>query len=163
MYHPNQSEQKLNDLFDCLQEAQNDVEIQHVEAQIWEIWLESGSPQLNYLMEKGGAALQQKDYSQAIECFGQIINLNPDFAEGWNKRATAYFLRGDYKASLNDIEETLRLEPRHFGAISGMISIYMMIHDLKGALKSYKMLQEIYPLHKDIAQQIKNLQKRVTE
>lgn len=161
MYHPNQSEQKLNDLFDCLQEAKNDVEIQNVEAQIWEIWLESGSPQLNYLMEKGGIALQQKDYSQAIEYFGQIINLNPDFAEGWNKRATAYFLRGDYKASLNDIEETLRLEPRHFGAISGMISIYMMIHDLKGALKSYKMLQEIYPLRKDIAQQIKNLQKRI--
>ncbi len=161
MYHPKQSEEKLNDLFNYLQDAQDESEIGSVESQIWEIWLESGSPQLNWLMEKGAEALQKKDYNQSIEFFGQVITLNPDYAEGWNKRATAYFLRGDYKASLLDIEETLRLEPRHFGAISGMINIYMMVQDLKAALKAYKLLQRIYPQKRDLAQQIYNLQKRI--
>jgi tetratricopeptide (TPR) repeat protein len=162
MYHPKQSEEKLNDLFNYLQETKDEYEIGKIETQIWEIWLDSGSPQLNVLMEKGAESVQKKEHTQAIEYFSQIITLNPDFAEGWNKRATAYFLRGDYKASLLDIEETLRLEPRHFGAISGMISIYMVIHDLKGALKSYRLLQRIYPQKIDLAQQIKNLQERIS-
>ncbi|GAB4397854.1 MAG: hypothetical protein OHK0053_15280 [Microscillaceae bacterium] len=161
MYYSEFYQEKLNELFDFLKHTADPEEISQIETQIWELWSEGGHLRLNELMEEGCQALEAEQYDEAIIVFSQMIALFPDYAEGWNKRATAYFLRGNYKASLDDIAETLRLEPRHFGAISGMATIFLMIQDLKGAIKAYRLLQKIYPQRHDIDQQIEHLRKKL--
>lgn len=155
------SAKELNYLFNLLQSAQEEEQIKDIECKIWEIWMESGTPQTNILMEQGCEALANGDFSAAIRTFTTIISLNPDYPEAWNKRATAYYLRGNYKSSIEDIRQTLDRENRHFGALSGLASIYLTIGDFKGALKTYENLLKIYPYDQNFKKQMSLLRKKL--
>jgi len=101
---------------------------------IWAIWHQSDDDRINDLMRRGLAHMSVRDYPAAIKTFGGIIDLEPGFAEAWNKRATVYYLMGDYRASVHDIDKTLELEPRHFGALSGLGLIHTALGDPGTAL-----------------------------
>lgn len=119
-----QSDERLEELFDRLRTTADPLEAQIIEVQIWQIWIDSGRDDINALVDEGSRSMVQGLLKEAIAIFDRVVITLPDFAEGWNKRATAHYLNGDYTASMIDIERTLALEPRHFGAISGMGLIF---------------------------------------
>lgn len=161
MIYKEHTKKELNRLFGLLKKTTKEQKIKEIEDSIWSIWIHIDDEQIDLLMDKGCKALQAKQYNQAITLFSQIIELRPEYAEGWNKRATAYFKRGSYKASLDDIKQTLLREPRHFGALSGAVSIYMAIADFKGALQTFQQLAQIYPQREDVFQNIQKLKKKL--
>jgi len=93
--------------------------IQSLEAAIWEQWTIVPEPEQRQLMMRGIAEMQQHELKTSVETFTRLIDIAPDLSEAWNKRATAYWLLGNFPASLSDICETIKREPRHFGAYSG--------------------------------------------
>ncbi len=152
-----QSGELLDNLFVILKETNNDKEAEVVEDMIWDIWMEGGSDETNTMMKRGCRFLQNENYDSAIRVFSRMIRRNQAYAEAWNKRATSYYLRGDFKRAIADIEKTLVLEPRHFGALSGMASIYLVIGDHWGALKALNHLYSIRPHQEGLSEQISDL------
>lgn len=149
---------RLDELFAALGRA--DVgEWQVIEDEIWQLWSESGSPSIDLLLERGMAALAADEVEAAIEHFTALIDHAPDFAEGWNGRATAYFVAGLYGPSLADIRQTLALEPRHFGALSGLGLILEDLGETARALQALRNVAKIHPHHPDIGEAIKRLQR----
>ena len=134
---------ELNALFARLRVATAPTEIETLQNGIWQLWLSTGDVALDKELEVGMRAMEAEDYTLAITHFTHIIQLQPDFAEGWNKRATAYYLRGEYRASLADINKTLRREPRHFGALWGQATMMQQLGFTEHALKSITRLSEI--------------------
>ncbi|MDJ0968777.1 MAG: tetratricopeptide repeat protein [Kiloniellales bacterium] len=140
-----QDDPRLDRLFEQLYHAPDPVVARAVEHAIWNIWLSSDDDVINALMAEGVAAMQRRDYPAALRSFDSMVELAPDFAEGWNKRATLYYLMGAYQNSLNDIVRTLELEPRHFGALSGR---GMILHDLgrnEEALTAFEAALDVNP------------------
>jgi tetratricopeptide (TPR) repeat protein len=115
-----QTDKRLDPLFTQLKTADDADAAQPVVAEIWRIWGESGNAQTDDLMAAGAAALAVQDGEQALAAFNRVTELAPKFAEGWNKRATTLYLLGRYADSVADIDKVLALEPRHFGALSGL-------------------------------------------
>ena len=148
----------LNDLFARLRLATTPAEIQALQEGIWQIWLNTGEVATDKILEEGMRASQAGDYGRAIELFTQIILLAPHCAEGWNKRATAHYLRGEFRASLTDITETLRREPRHFGALNGQLSMLWQLNAHQHALGSARKLSVLCPHLPGLAAQILALQ-----
>jgi tetratricopeptide (TPR) repeat protein len=140
-----QNDSRLDGLFTRLLEAPGPGEAQLVEGLIWRIWIQSDDGAVRILMRDGMAALQQGDYRRALSKFEQIVAIAPDFAEGWNKRATAHYLLGNYARSLADIARTLELEPRHFGALAGRGLVYLQLEDERRALKAFEAALAIHP------------------
>lgn len=140
-----QTDPRLAPLFDQLKSASGPVEEQAIEDQIWEIWLEADDPAVQALMDEGVEEMNAGDYPAALEAFDQVVMMAPDFAEGWNKRATVLYLLGDLRASLDDIVATLALEPHHFGALSGRGMIYVKQRELEQALVAFEAVLDISP------------------
>ncbi len=140
-----QNDSRLEALFAQLQVATDADAARPTEAQIWKIWHESGVDEVDSLLADGIEAMNTQRMDAAIELFGQVIEKAPRFAEGWNKRATAYFLADDLASSVRDIERTLALEPRHFGAISGMGLIFLQSGDHAGALDAFEKVLTVNP------------------
>ena len=116
----------LNILFKELLNAKNLQQAEKLEDQIWNKW--TRHPNNDYLtnkLENGTYSMYHQQYRMALKLFTDVINEDPKWAEGWNKRATLLFILGDYEKSLDDIEKVLDLEPRHFGALSGRAQIYL--------------------------------------
>ncbi len=118
---------------------------QQLTSEIWRIWSQHNKKEINDLFNDGENAMYRKEYEIALKSFNQIVELAPDFSEGWNKRATVYFLMGDYHASLADIEKTLRLEPRHFGALSGQGQCYFELQKFQSALNAFEKALAVNP------------------
>ncbi len=112
-------------------------------------------------MRQGIVAMNSRDYSSALEAFNAVIREAPDFAEGWNKRATLYWLMGELQKSIDDIERTLALEPRHFGALSGLGMIRKKQERPAEAIQAYKRALEIYPTMPNATDQIKALEEQL--
>ena len=140
-----QRDPRLGGLFAALAQAPRLSVALTIEATIWEIWLDGGEPTLNELMGRGVEAMQENRLGDAAECFTELILAAPGFAEAWNKRATVYYLMDRLEGSVRDIERTLALEPRHFGAISGMGLIFLERGDEQGALDAFEKVLEIHP------------------
>lgn len=153
--------QELNSLFAQLKIARDAREVKQVQAQIWQIWMSSGIEDVDALMEKGNTLLTAGNYQEAIQVFTKITRKVPAYAEGWNKRATAYYLTGEYTASLMDIERTLALENRHFGAFSGLASVYLAMGEYKAALKALEKVLEICPNQPGLQEQVRELYQRL--
>ena len=153
----NDQKAQLAKLFQQLKTTESRTEIEFIQADIWRVWLDTGNPKSDQWMAQGITAMSDQDYDEAIDLFSRIIKARPSYAEGWNKRATAYYLRGNYKASIDDIEQTLTLENRHFGALSGLASIYRTIGNDRGALKTLEKLAALMPADETIQQQIQQL------
>ena len=112
---------------------------------IWEIWSETIDPESADLLAQGTAAMATRSWPTALERFDALVARSPNFAEAWNKRATLYYLMGDYPDSVADIQRTLALEPRHFGALSGLGLIFMTIGKPQPALESFEAALAIHP------------------
>ena len=145
-----QTDRRLDGLFKQLKETKDDAEARGLETQIWAIWTRSDNEDVNQLMEVGSLAMAGQKFEIALNAFNRIIELAPNFAEGWNKRATLYYLMGNYPASLADIKRTLELEPRHFGALSGLGLVNVELEHDEAALAAFERALAVDP-HLDSA------------
>jgi tetratricopeptide (TPR) repeat protein len=136
---------QLDQLFQALKNAKTETDGLAIEGQIVAVWLESGDPKIDQQMQWAVAAMDANSWELALNYLNGIILNKPDYAEGWNKRATLYFFIGQYDASLSDIAHTLALEPRHFGAIAGMGMIMQALGEDEKALAAYKQALTIDP------------------
>lgn len=148
---------KLDDLFARLQSA-GEGESGRIEREIWIEWSKSGSPALDLLLQRGRDALELGDTRAAIEHFTAIIDHDPSFAEGWNARATAFYNAGEFGPSMYDIAQTLALNPRHFGALSGLAMIFEGTEQPEKALQAYKAALAIHPHLAGAVQGVKRLE-----
>ena len=140
-----QNDKRLNYLFEKLIIAENDNEINKITNQIWKIWYEIDDPKITRLFETGVQMISLGFYKRSIDYFDKVIDKNPNFAEAWNKRATAHFMMGNFDLSMQDISKTLQLEPRHFGALDGMSLIFIHTNQFEKAIEVYDKMLEIFP------------------
>ncbi|MDC3153139.1 tetratricopeptide repeat protein [Pelagibacteraceae bacterium] len=140
-----QNDPRLNNLFKKLNETENQDEIRDLISDIWNIWYEVDDPKVIEYFEKGIQAMNLKNYPLAIRFFNNLIEEDPNFAEGWNKRATVHFMMGNFDQSMQDIIKTLELEPRHFGALDGMGLIFIHQGQFQQAIDVYDKMLEIFP------------------
>ena len=115
------------------------------ESAMWQVWSRSGDPAIDRLFATGLEQMQARQGEEAVETFSQIIRRRPDFAEGWNKRATVYYLLGEYKKSLADCDEVMKRNPYHFGALSGYGMIYMQLDQPAQALEYFERALSVNP------------------
>ena len=140
-----QNDPRLNNLFKKLNETENQDEIRDLISDIWNIWYEVDDPKVIEYFEKGIQAMNIRNYPLAIRFFNNLIEEDPNFAEGWNKRATVHFMMGNFDESMQDIIKTLELEPRHFGALDGMGLIFIHQGQFQQAIDVYDKMLEIFP------------------
>lgn len=141
--------EKLERLFTELKRARNEHAAERVSNRIWQEWNSSGSASIDLLMQWAQTAMDEERYDAALDFLDQVTLLAPDYAEGWNRRATLHFTREDYAKSMADIARTLQLEPRHFGALGGMAVILRNSGKEEGALHAYERLLDVYPMMRD--------------
>lgn len=125
---------------------------------LWLLWSRSGDSGVDALMARGVAAMQAGRYDDAIAVFSKVIEAKPDFAEGWNKRATVRYLAGRYAESIADCDEVLKRNPRHFGALSGLGEIYLQLERPAQALEWYRRALEVNPNLLGVEFRIKQLE-----
>jgi len=140
-----QNDPRLPPLFKALRDADSAEEAAPIEARIWTIWTITGDTGIDGLMAVGLAAMSAERYDDALRVFDRIVARQPDFAEGWNKRATVHYLMGEYRKSAADIERTLALEPRHFGALSGLGLVELVRGHEEKALEAFERALAIHP------------------
>ena len=140
-----QNDPRLNNLFKKLNQTENQDEIRDLISDIWNIWYEVDDPKVIEYFEKGIQAMNLRNYPLAIRFFNNLIEEDPNFAEGWNKRATVHFMMGNFDQSMQDIIKTLELEPRHFGALDGMGLIFIHQGQFQQAIDVYDKMLEIFP------------------
>lgn len=133
-----QDDPRLDALFVELRDAPSAGAAQPIEARIWNLWMTHEDEAINALMQAGVDEMNQRKFRAALDTFAKMIDLAPDYAEGWNKRATVHWLLGNYRDSLADIEKTLALEPRHFGALSGRGLVYAALEEWDLALEAFE-------------------------
>ena len=118
---------------------------ENAESSMWQVWSRSGDPVIDRLFATGVAQLQARQGEQAVETFSEIIRRRPEFAEGWNKRATVYYLLGEYQKSLADCDEVMKRNPYHFGALSGYGMIYLKLDQPAIALEYFERALRMNP------------------
>ncbi len=156
-----QDDPRLDALFGKLKSTADAAEAQAVEQAIWRVWLDSGDAKIDAIMATGVRAMTFRDHAQALRAFDEMVRLAPGFAEGWNKRATVHYLRGDHDAAAADIERTLALEPRHFGALSGLGLVRLAQGDEAAALAAFEAALKLHPHLPGADSHIKDLRERV--
>jgi tetratricopeptide (TPR) repeat protein len=157
-----QKDPRLGQLFSQLKAAPDVDAAQPIEAEIWGIWGKSGDDNVDNLMAIGIAGLNDADYDQAYQAFSRVVKLAPNFAEGWNKRATTLYLMGRFADSVQDIEKTLTLEPRHFGALSGLGMCNMQLNKDKEALDAFQRALAVDPNMPGVKLNIDEIKKRLS-
>ena len=160
-----QTDPRLGDLFGKLHALEDPRQARIIEQLIWGVWLESKSPTLQLLMGRVIKAMAQRKLAQALELLHSVVAVAPDYAEGCNKRATVYFMMGDYKASIADVERTLALEPRHFGALAGLGLINIMLARHSEALAAFEAALAVHPHMphaKRMVKRLRNLEDKST-
>jgi len=140
-----QTNPQLEELFTRLKIVEEAEQARFIEGSIWNLWMQHDNADVEQLLAIGTRRMNGGQYPEAMLVFNELLGAYPEFAEAWNKRATLYYLLGDFDASLSDIDATLELEPRHFGAISGQGLIYMQQEKLSEARASFEHLLTIHP------------------
>jgi tetratricopeptide (TPR) repeat protein len=157
-----QTDPKLDKLFAALQTSLSNANAASLEREIWAIWTRYPDDQaINRQMDRAIKMMNAGRLDDAEAMFSAIISRKPAFAEAWNKRATVRFFRGDDAGSANDILQVIKLEPRHFGALSGLGMIKVREGDLQGALQAYRAAQRINPFLPNIEVIIDRLGQRL--
>ena len=158
-----QDDQRLPALFEALGAAENAAAARALEARIWSIWTESGDELVDALVARGVAAMNKRRFEQALQHFDAVVERAPRYAEGWNKRATLYWLMDRLPESVADIRRTLALEPRHFGALSGMGLIFLESGDEEGALRAFEAVLAINPHALGTRQRVEQLREKLRD
>jgi len=136
---------------------------QAAEGAIWQVWGRSGDQATDRVFERGLAQMQSRELPAAVATFSRVIGMKPDFAEGWNKRATVYFLLGENDLSLKDCAEVLKRNPQHFGVLSGYGQIYVRKGDLERALDYFRRALTINPNMEGVRSSIELIEKVLVE
>ena len=144
--------------------ADTDDEVREAaQAAAWQIWSRSGDAAIDRLFAQGLAQLEAEALADALATFSRIVRLKPGFAEGWNKRATVFFLLDQHDQSLHDCEEVFKRNPRHFGALSGAGQIHLQRGDLRRALGFFRRALEVNPNLEGPAQMVPLIERRLRE
>jgi tetratricopeptide (TPR) repeat protein len=133
------------------------------EHSVWQVWSRSGDPEADGLLQVGIEQMNRGDGPAAVETFTKVIQRKPDFAEGWNKRATVYFLMGEHQKSLRDCDEVMKRNPAHFGALAGYGQIYLQLDQPEQALAYFRRALRVNPNMRGVQQAIPQLERLLTE
>lgn len=151
----------LDRLFGQLKTSDDEEAAKGVAEAIQRVWLKSGSDTADLLMGRAVAAIAAKDFAAAEKMLDSILGIQPDWAEAWSKRAAVRFLRDDYDGAIADIDETLRREPRHFVALTGLGAILQKSDLDKRALEAYRRALDLYPEQPDVKKVVEKLRLEV--
>ncbi|HMM62551.1 MAG TPA: hypothetical protein PKD01_00385 [Mesorhizobium sp.] len=154
---PETHAQKLDRLFASLKRERNEKAAERIANRIWQEWSQSGSASIDLMMQWTQKAIEEQKYDVALDFLDQVVTLEPAYAEGWNRRATVHFLMKNYAKSMADIEKTLQLEPRHFGALSGLAQIMADTGRKEAALQAWQRVLDIYPMLRNAQNQVATL------
>jgi len=133
------------------------------ERAMWQVWSRSGDAAIDRLLAEGIDQMNASQGEQAVETFNEIIRRRPEFAEGWNKRATVYYLMGEYQKSLGDCDEVMKRNPYHFGALSGYGLIYLQLDQPEKALEYFERALAVNPNLDSTRQRIEMLKARLIQ
>jgi len=128
---------------------------------LWLLWTRSGDAQIDDLMARATDEMQAGRYADAISLLDQIVKKKPEFAEGWNRRATVHYLAGDLQKSIADCAEVLKRNPGHFGALSGLGQIYLQLEDDAKALEAFRRALEVNPNMVGVEMNVRMLEERL--
>jgi tetratricopeptide (TPR) repeat protein len=151
----------LDFLFGALKAAPDEDSAKHVEARIWALWTQTSSDTTALLMLRAKAAMDNKQMDVALKLLDAVVKLKPDYVEGWNRRATLYYMQNDYTHSLEDIQQVLVREPRHFGALAGLGMIMQELGDDKRALDAFRKALAVNPHLEKVPELVKSLTEKV--
>jgi len=154
-----QYNEELNKLFTELKKTNSSIIAKQVESKIWKLWTTHPTEEsLTNLLAKGSYYMSRNELTSAHNVFSKAIELDPNWAEAWNKRATVLYLMGNYELSQNDIDKVLKLEKRHFGALSGQGMVQTALKNYQKAIDSYIEAHKVYPSMKTPLLMIEKLQ-----
>jgi tetratricopeptide (TPR) repeat protein len=161
--HPQRGDRtrNLDFLFGALKAAPDADSAKLVENRIWALWLASGSDTANLLMTRAKTAIEANDLELAVKLLDALVKVKPDYVEAWNRRATIHYMRKEFGPALQDIQHVLMLEPRHFGAMSGLGMILQEFGDEKHALEVFRRALAINPHLPKIPDMVKTLSEKV--
>jgi tetratricopeptide (TPR) repeat protein len=158
---PVRADPELDSLFSQLEQAPDPQAAAGLEQEIWQHWADSGSPTVNILLERAAAAENAGDAELAGRFLDQASDLAPDYAEPWNRRANLAYRAEDYRGAIAAIQETLKREPRHFGAMAGLGLIYEELGQPRAALEAFRAALAIHPHYETALQGVRRLEPRV--
>ncbi|MFB2562757.1 hypothetical protein [Rhizobium sp. IMFF44] len=153
--------QQLDNLFTALKRQRDPDQASLIADQISAELSDSGSATINLLMQWADKAIQEKRNAAAMDYLDQVISLKPDYVEGWNRRATLNFAIGDYRKSMEDINQVLRIEPRHFGALAGMAAMLTERGNDAQALRVWDRFLEVYPANRSAQEEAGKLSEKL--
>ncbi len=153
--------QNIDFLFDALKVAPDDTAAKAVSDRIWGLWLASGGDTTNVLMSRVRIAIEAKNLDLAIELLNSVIDFKPDYVEGWDQRATVYYMKKEYSRALADLGQVLAREPRHFGALFGLGVILQEFGEDKRALEVYRRALAIDPHMERVPELVRTLSEKV--
>ena len=151
------TENRLDELFGQLKRERNEKAAERIASRIGEEWSHSGSASIDLMMTWSQTALDGKKFDVALDFLDQVVTMEPTYAEGWNRRATVHFMMQNYAKSMADISHTLELEPRHFGALSGMGQIMKNTGRNELALEAWQRVLDIYPMMRSAQNEVATL------
>ncbi|UVK56507.1 hypothetical protein DBIPINDM_003119 [Mesorhizobium sp. AR02] len=154
---PMTKQARLDKLFSDLKRERNEKAAERIAGNIWSEWFQSGSASIDLMMLWSQKAMDNQKFGVALDFLDQVVTLQPTYAEGWNRRATVHFMMKNYGKSMADIDRTLQLEPRHFGALSGLAQIMALTGHKQSALEAWQKVLAIYPMMRSAQDQVATL------
>ena len=145
---------RLDQLFSDLKRERNEKAAERIAGNIWSEWSQSGSASIDLMMQWSQKAIEGQKFDVALDFLDQVVTLQPTYAEGWTRRATVPVLMKNYGMSMSDIDHTLQLEPRHFGALSGLAQIMALTGHKQSALEAWQKVLAIYPMMRSAQDQV---------
>ena len=155
-----QSDRSLEELLAELADPETE-DWQGIEDRVIDLWSRSGSRTMDLLLDRGREALENEEFDIALEHFTALTDHAPEFAEGWNMRATTFFMIDEYSLSIADIGRTLSLNPDHFSALNGLGIILEELDDYPNALMAYRLAHEKNPHRENLSDAIERLERLV--
>lgn len=143
--HSDQNDSRLDELFELLAETADINVLAEVENRIWAIWYDHPDHEAAAMLIAGERLMNASYFTDALRVFSTLIERYPEYSEAWNRRATLYYLMGRYEEAIGDIDRTLALEPRHFGALSGLGLVYLRQNNLLKAREAFEQLLQVHP------------------
>jgi tetratricopeptide (TPR) repeat protein len=154
-------EDQLDKMFARLKDTSSESEASALTQAIWILWTTSEDSNVNDMMRRGIRLMNAQNFGEALDIFDRMVKYAPEFAEGWNKRATVHYMMGNFAESVADIRKTLALEPRHFGALSGLGMINQELERQGDALNAFEEALKVNPYLSGAKQQIQELKKKL--
>src|SRR4051794_12483073 len=151
---PMTKQARLDKLFSDLKRERNEKAAERIAGNIWSEWFQSGSASIDLMMQWSQKAIDDQKFDVALDFLDQVVILQPKYAEGWNRRATVHYMMKNFGKSMSDIDQTLQLEPRHFGALSGLAQIMAATGHKQSALEAWQKVLTIYPMMRSAQDQV---------